>query len=72
MTEGLRDYQKIEVDLKLSERVKVGAVLKDNELGVEYGTGPWVVVNSQDELLAVYEEYGNENVKPSVVIPSEL
>ena len=72
MTEGLRDYQKIEVDLKLSERVKVGAVLKDNELGVEFGTGPWVVVNSQDELLAVYEEYGNENVKPSVVIPSEL
>ena len=72
MTEGLRDYQKIEVDLKLSERVKVGAVLKDNELGVEFGTGPWVVVNSQDELLAVYEEYGNEAVKPSVVIPSEL
>ena len=72
MTEGLRDYQKIEVDLKLSERVKVGAVLKDNELGVEFGTGPWVVVNSQDELLAVYEEYGNEAVKPSVVIPGEL
>ncbi len=68
MAEALRDYPAVSVDDELSRKVGNGRVLSVDELAVE-GEGPWAVLGSQGELLAVYESHALGLVKPAVVIP---
>ena len=53
-----------------AEEVAHGRVLDRDALGVE-GSGPWRVVDTGGDLLAVYVEHGGEadgRVKPAVVL----
>ncbi len=68
MSEALRDYPAVSVDDELSRKVGNGRVLSVDELAVD-GEGPWAVLGSQGELLAVYESHSPGLVKPAVVIP---
>jgi hypothetical protein len=46
-----------------------GRVLTRGELGVEGpDPGPWAVLGTDGELLAVYEAHRDERVKPAVVL----
>jgi len=60
--EALRDYERVAVDVQTAEMVRHGRVL-DRFMG----DGPWAVVDSGANLLAVYEPFG-EAAKPAVVI----
>ena len=66
--ESLRDYAAVSVDESLGRRVGSGQVMAAEELPAE-GDGPWAVLGSQGQLLAVYEPHTPGLVKPVVVIP---
>ena len=68
MAEALRDYPEVTVDESLGRRVGSGQVMAADELAVD-GEGPWAVLGSQGQLLAVYEPHSPGLVKPAVVIP---
>lgn len=68
MSEALRDYPAVSIDDELSRKVGNGRVLSVDELAVD-GEGPWTVLGSQGELLAVYESHSPGLLKPAVVIP---
>ena len=68
MAEALRDYPAVSVDESVGRRVSSGQVMEVDELAVE-GDGPWAVVGSQGQLLAVYEPFTSGSVKPAMVIP---
>lgn len=67
MAEGLVGRPSCTVDGEVLIAVRYGKVLTREALGVS-GDGPWVVVEPGGELLAVYEPYGGETVKPAVVV----
>jgi len=71
LTEGLKDYEMIQVDDTLRERIKVGAVLKTEELSPTKPQGPWAIVDSEQNLLAMYENFKAGTLKPAVVLPQE-
>jgi len=71
MSEGLRDYEKITVNADVGKRIKVGSVMGKEKLGIHIGSGPWPIVDENDELLAVYENYNHDTVKPAVVISQD-
>ena len=71
MSEGLRDYEKITVNADVGKRIKVGSVMGKEKLGIHIGSGPWPIVDGNDELLAVYENYNHDTVKPAVVISQD-
>lgn len=68
MAEALRDYPAVSVDESLGRRVGSGQVMATDELAAE-AKGPWAVLGSQGQLLAVYESHSPGLVKPAVVIP---
>ena len=68
MAEALRDYAAVSVDESVGRRVGSGQVMAAEDLTVENG-GPWAVLGSQGQLLAVYEPHTPGLVKPAVVIP---
>lgn len=68
MAEALRDYPSVSIGEALGQRVGNGQVLADHDLAVE-GEGPWAVLGSQGQLLAVYESHTPGLFKPAVVIP---
>lgn len=67
MSEAVRGFPVVTVDEALERRVRVGAVLDAEELDVA-GSGPWPVLSTTGELLAVYEPHDDGRVKPSVVL----
>ncbi len=71
MTNGLRDYEKIEVTEKIAKQVMVGSVMEERQFGTNSTNGPWVVVDPAGNLLAVYEKHKHGTVKPAVVITQE-
>ena len=71
ITEGLKDYEMIQVDDTLRDRVKVGAVLKTEELSPTKPRGPWAIVDTEQNLLAMYENFKTGTLKPAVVLPQE-
>ena len=71
ITEGLKDYEMIQVDDTLRDRVKVGAVLKTEELSPTKPQGPWAIVDTEQNLLAMYENFKTGTLKPAVVLPQE-
>jgi tRNA pseudouridine55 synthase len=64
---ALRGMPAVTVDEQVTATVGHGRVLGRAELGVD-GSGPWAVVDSTGELLAVYEAHGDGRVKPAVVL----
>ena len=71
LIEGLKDYEMIQVDDTLRDRIKVGAVLKTEELSPTKPQGPWAIVDSEQNLLAMYENFKTGTLKPAVVLPQE-
>ena len=65
--EALRDYRAVRVDEATAALVRTGRVLRAADLGAD-GVGPWAVVTSGGELLAMYEAHGGDTVKPAVVV----
>jgi tRNA pseudouridine55 synthase len=55
------------VDDELARRVRHGAVLDRDELGVT-DAGPWAIVTLEGALLAVYEDRDAATVKPAMVL----
>lgn len=67
MVEAVRGFPVVRVDETTEAAVRVGAVLDSAALGVA-GSGPWPVLSSTGELLAMYEPFGDGRVKPVVVL----
>jgi len=67
ISDAVRHLTSVRVDDDVAIDVGYGRVLTPERLGVE-GLGPWAVLHSSGELLAVYERHPR-GVKPSVVIP---
>lgn len=57
----------VEVTGDLATAVGHGKVLEREDLGVD-GDGPWPVVDSDGELLAVYQSHRGSTVKPQLVL----
>ena len=71
LTEGLKDYETIQVNDMMRDRIKVGSVVKTEELSPTKSQGPWVIVDSEQNLLAIYENFQTGTLKPAVVLPQE-
>jgi tRNA pseudouridine55 synthase len=71
LTEGLRDYEMIQVDDKMRDRIRVGAVVRVEEFPPLSTDGPWGIVDLNQNLLAMYEKFKNETLKPAVVLSQE-
>lgn len=67
---ALRDLPAVTVPDDVAADVAHGKVLELERLGVDAGDGPWPVMGSGGELLAVYERHRGTSVKPSVVLVS--
>jgi tRNA pseudouridine55 synthase len=61
---ALRNYPSVVADREL---LGSGKVLARNHLHVD-GDGPWAVLDADGNLLAVYESYRDDMVKPAVVL----
>ncbi|MEO6988153.1 MAG: tRNA pseudouridine(55) synthase TruB [Aquihabitans sp.] len=68
MVEAVRHLPSVTVNDEVQAAVAVGKVLDRSVLGVE-GDGPWAVLGDDETLLAVYEPFRGDTVKPSLVIP---
>jgi tRNA pseudouridine55 synthase len=66
--DAMHDYPHITVDVEVADAVAHGKVLPVEVLGVA-GDGPWVVLDEQGALLAIYQDHKPGTVKPAVVIP---
>lgn len=70
MVEAVRALDPVVVDPTVAEAVSFGKVLERSVLGVDAaGDGPWAVLDEGEKLLAVYEPFRGDTVKPSLVIP---
>lgn len=65
VVEAVRALPQVVVDDATAARVATGAVLSRPP-----GSGPWAMVTSAGELLAVYEPHDTGRAKPAVVLPS--
>jgi tRNA pseudouridine55 synthase len=65
--DALRDYPSITVAADTAAAIATGKVLAADALGVSDG-GPWRVLDGDGALLAVYERYRDDTVKPAVVV----
>ena len=68
MIDAMRGTAVVAVPDPVAALVRNGRVFARDELGVGEGDGPWSVVSSVGELLAVYASHGAERVKPTVVL----
>lgn len=67
---ALRDLPAVTVPDEVAADVAHGKVLELARLGVDAGDGPWPVLGTGGELLAVYERHRGTSAKPSVVLVS--
>jgi hypothetical protein len=65
--EAMRGYPRVTVEPGVADQVRHGRVLDAVALGLE-GAGPWAVIDADGTLLAVYEQYGGDQIKPAVVV----
>ena len=68
MIDAMRGSAAVAVADPMVALIRNGRVFAREELGVGDGDGPWSVVSSSGELLAVYASHGSERVKPTVVL----
>ena len=67
--EAVRDYPIVRVDEAAAVMVRNGRVLDRTRCEGFDGDGPWAVMSTGGELLAMYEAHRGNEVKPAVVIP---
>jgi tRNA pseudouridine55 synthase len=75
LAEGLRHLPALRVDPDTAGMVRHGRVLEADALGVAApvpeGQGPWAVLDTAGELLAVYERRDATRLKPAVVLAAD-
>ncbi|MCB0959288.1 MAG: tRNA pseudouridine(55) synthase TruB [Acidimicrobiales bacterium] len=69
MVEAVRHLDQVVVGAEVEADVAVGKVLVRDVLGAGAGDGPWAVLADDGHLLAVYEPFRGDTLKPSLVIP---
>ena len=70
MIEAVRHLDACTVGSEVAADVAVGKVMARTTLGLDAAAaGPWAVVGPDGALLAVYESFRGDTVKPSLVIP---
>lgn len=69
MVEAVRHLDQVVVGAEVEADVAVGKVLVRDVLGAKAGDGPWAVLADDGHLLAVYEPFRGDTLKPSLVIP---
>ena len=67
LVEAVGHLPRIDADEALAAAVAQGRVLDGPGIGAT-GSGPWAIVGPGEDLLAVYEPYRDDTVKPSVVV----
>ena len=70
LVDAVRDYPRVDVDAETAALVRHGRVLERTGAARFDGEGPWAVV-CDGELLAMYEGFGERQVKPAVVISTD-
>jgi len=68
--QGMRDLEQVVVPVDVEKLVSRGLALDRVSLGVS-GDGPWGLVDSGHNLLAVYEATGTDRIRPAVVLTGE-
>jgi tRNA pseudouridine55 synthase len=68
MIDAMRGTPSVVVSDEIASLVGNGRVFPRDELGVGDGDGPWNIVSSSGELLAVYAPHSSQRVKPTVVL----
>ena len=71
MIEGLKDYSHITVNEKDAALIQVGNVFEKTHFRLQGVPEPWVFIDEQGNLLAVYKSHKGETIKPDVVIPQD-
>ena len=71
MIEGLKDYSQITVDEKDAALIRVGNVFEETHFRLEGVPEPWIFIDEQGNLLAVYKSHKGKTIKPDVVIPQD-
>ena len=71
MTEGLKDYSQITVDEKDAALIRVGNIFEKTHFQLQGVPEPWVFIDKQGKLLAVYKSHKGKTIKPDVVIPDD-
>jgi len=67
ITSLVDSMEKVTVPMELVSGVSNGKILGYNELSLET-QGPWVLLSPEEKLLGVYERYGDESIKPVMVL----
>jgi tRNA pseudouridine55 synthase len=72
MADAVRHLARVEVDAALAADIAVGKVLERSALGLDGADAAahWAVFDPAGALLAVYEPFRGDTVKPSLVIPA--
>lgn len=69
LLDAVRHLPRVEAGDDLAAAVAQGKVLDGRVLGaLDTWPGPWSIVGPGNDLLAVYEPYGGDSVKPAVVV----
>ncbi len=68
---GVRGLVSVSVDEAVTDDVRHGRVMSRAALGAE-GDGPWGVLDASGELLAVYEAFRGDTVKPAMVLSNQV
>ena len=69
MTDAVRHLPTIRTDDTTAGLVSQGRVFDRDQLGVPAEPGPWAVLGPSGALLAVYDRFRGDEVKPMLVIP---
>lgn len=70
MPDAVSHLSRLVVDVDLSADIALGKVLPRHRLGLTADAlGPWAVLSDSGDLLAVYEPFRGDTVKPALVIP---
>lgn len=67
MAQGLRGRPTVTASEDVLAAVRVGKVLERDSIGVA-GEGPWVVLDADGRLVAVYQAHKGTSTKPAVVV----
>ena len=67
LPQAVRDYAQLPVTADQAALVRNGRSLARDECGAD-GEGPWAVLGTDGELLAMYEAADGNRVKPAVVL----
>ncbi len=71
MIEGLKDYSQITVNERDAALIRVGNVFEKTHFRLQGVSEPWVFIDEQGNLLAVYKSHKGKTIKPDVVIPQD-